>query len=68
VGGLARLGTVLLETDDKMYILGFVLSVVLNGIIVVQFLLYWNSPVKGASEKPSAPQSKGKKTKAEKVD
>lgn len=43
LGVVARLGTVLLETDDFLYQLQFILSVVLNGIIVLQFILYWNN-------------------------
>jgi hypothetical protein len=43
IGVIARLGTVLLETDDFLYQLQFILSVVLNGIIVLQFALYWNN-------------------------
>jgi mannose-P-dolichol utilization defect 1 len=43
LGVLARLGTVLFETDDFLYQLQFILSAVLNGIIVSQFLMYWNN-------------------------
>jgi len=43
LGVVARLGTVLLETDDFLYQLQFILSVILNGIIVLQFILYWNN-------------------------
>ena len=40
---IARLGTVLLETDDFLYQLQFILALFLNGIIVLQFALYWNN-------------------------
>jgi len=43
VGVIARLGTVLMETDDFLYQLQFILSVFLNGVIVLQFILYWNN-------------------------
>jgi len=43
LGTVARLGTVLLETDDFLYQLQFILALFLNGVIVLQFILYWNS-------------------------
>jgi mannose-P-dolichol utilization defect protein 1 len=43
LGVIARLGTVLLETDDFLYQLQFILALFLNGIIVLQFALYWNN-------------------------
>jgi len=43
LGVIARLGTVLFETDNFLYQLQYILSVVLNGIIVLQFILYWNN-------------------------
>ena len=62
LGGLARLGTVILETDDKMYLLGFVLSVLLNAIIVAQFLIYWNSAKTAVGEAPSPSKTKKQRT------
>jgi len=67
LGGIARLGTVILETNDVMYLAGFVLSVFLNGIIVAQFLLYWNTGKKGV-ETTAAPASKDKKKRTGKLD
>lgn len=52
LGGVARLATVLVETDDFLYQLQFILGVSLNGIIVIQFLLYWNNT--GAAVAPAA--------------
>lgn len=49
LGGVARLGTVLIETDDFSYQLSFIVGVVLSGIIVLQFLLYWNTPAKAVA-------------------
>lgn len=43
LGGVARLGTVMLETDDFLYQLQYIIGVFLGGIIVGQFLLYWNT-------------------------
>lgn len=67
LGGVARLGTVLIETDDFMYQLQFIISVGLNGILVLQFLIYWNTaaPAKVAGE---ASPSKTKKSRTGKLD
>jgi len=43
LGGIARLGTVLVETDDFLYQLQFIIGVVLSGIIVLQFVMYWGN-------------------------
>jgi mannose-P-dolichol utilization defect protein 1 len=71
LGGVARLGTVLIETDDFMYQLQFIVSVFLNGTLVAQFLIYWNNnktaktePAKGEVESPT----KGKKSRTGKLD
>ena len=42
-GSAARLATVMFETNDFLFQLTFILSVALNGFIVLQFFLYWNS-------------------------
>ena len=42
VGSLARLGTVLHQSDDFMFRLQFITGSLLNTIIIVQFALYWN--------------------------
>jgi mannose-P-dolichol utilization defect protein 1 len=75
LGGIARLATVLVETDDFMYQLQFIIGVALNGIIVLQFVLYWNNSADGkkkvAGEKPTSHQeatSPTKKTRREKVE
>ena len=73
VGGAARLGTVLIETDDFLYQLQFGMGVLLNFIICVQFGIYWNnSGPKDAKTVPSKPSSgvkssptKGKREKIE---
>jgi hypothetical protein len=50
-GSVARLGTVLAETSDRLYQFQFILSVFLNGFIVLQFFLYWSSHKKVDSSK-----------------
>jgi len=42
VGSIARLGTVLVESDDMLFRLQYISGVFLNTLIVVQFALYWN--------------------------
>ena len=50
-GSIARLGTVLVESDDFLFRLQYIVGVLLNTIIIIQFFLYWNS----SSEKAKAP-------------
>ena len=50
-GVVARLGTVLVETNDFVLILQNVLGTVLNGTLVLQFLLYWKSATKKVGRK-----------------
>jgi len=73
LGGLARLATVLVETDDFMYQLQFIVGVALNGVIVLQFALYWNNVTavgdnKVENAKPTSDASPSKKTRREKVE
>ncbi len=67
LGGIARLGTVLVETDDFLYQLQFIVGVALSGIIVLQFVMYWNNNgEKKVTAEPKKPQSKGRdRTKIE---
>ena len=60
LGVLARLGTVLMETDNFLYQLQYILSAFLNGIIVLQFVLYWNNSgdAKKVGAAGAAPQGK----------
>lgn len=44
-GSAARLATVLVETDDFLFALSFIIGTTLNGILVAQFLLYWNNKI-----------------------
>ncbi|TNV74093.1 hypothetical protein FGO68_gene5434 [Halteria grandinella] len=42
-GYIARLTTVLIETDDILYKLQYVTGTTLTGVLIAQFLLYWNN-------------------------
>ena len=42
-GAMARVATVLIESDDLLYRAQFVTSAFLNTLVMVQFALYWNS-------------------------
>ena len=66
LGVIARTATVLFETDNFLYQLQYLLSVVLNGIIVLQFVLYWNNSA-APSKKDGKPVSGGGKPAAGKA-
>lgn len=50
-GSLARIFTSIQETGDFIIILSFVVGVVMNGIIMIQILYYWNSAMNVSSKK-----------------
>ena len=52
LGAMARIFTTIQETGDKVMLLTFVVSTVLNGTLVFQVLFYWN--VKPDSKKKQA--------------
>ena len=52
LGAMARIFTTIQETGDKVMLLTFVVSTVLNGTLVFQVLFYWN--VKPGSKKKQA--------------
>ena len=54
----------MVETSDVLYQLQFVVSTLLNGIIVLQFFLYW-SGVKKVGPKAGAATKSTKATKGE---
>ena len=62
-GGIARLGTVLMESDDFMFRLQYIVGVSLSTIIMLQFVLYWNSE----ADKPAYPQSSKSKVHSKSV-
>ena len=43
LGSIARTSTVFIESDDTFYRGQFLISLLLNTIIICQFALYWNS-------------------------
>ena len=46
LGSIARLGTVLVESDDFMFRLQYIVGFFLNTMIIIQFALYWNTAKK----------------------
>ena len=52
VGAMARIFTTIQETGDKVMLVTFLVSTVLNGTLVFQVLFYWN--VKPDSKKKQA--------------
>jgi prolipoprotein diacylglyceryltransferase len=46
LGSVARLGTVLVESDDFMFKLQYIVGFILNLMIIIQFALYWSSSKK----------------------
>jgi len=42
---------VLVETEDFLYRLQYIIGTGLNGVLVLQFLLYWNSKPVGDDSK-----------------
>lgn len=42
-GCLVRIFTSLQETGDQLVIINYIIAALLNGIIFVQFLLYWSN-------------------------
>lgn len=67
-GSLARIFTSVQETGDQLIILTYLVSTLLNGVIVSQLLYYWNV---GAVKKPAAKSKSAaakSKAKAKKAD
>ncbi|KAF5027689.1 hypothetical protein F66182_173 [Fusarium sp. NRRL 66182] len=65
-GSLSRIFTTLQEVDDKLILYGFVSGFVLNAILALQMIFYWNAPSEKAKGKrkvapiearPAAPTS-----------
>jgi mannose-P-dolichol utilization defect protein 1 len=53
-GSLSRIFTTLQEVDDKLILYGFIAGFVLNAVLALQMIYYWNS----APSKVSAPSHK----------
>lgn len=73
IGSLTRIYTTLQEVDDKLILYGFISGFVLNAVLAMQMIYYWNSPTSSKSEskkltnkgrqaiaQPTQPVSKGK--------
>lgn len=67
-GSIARLGTVLFESDDFMFRLQYIVGVLLNTIIIIQFALYWNSSSAKPKDSKVNPVKTGSKQKAHKLE
>ncbi|KAJ4263596.1 hypothetical protein NW762_006417 [Fusarium torreyae] len=53
-GSLSRIFTTLQEVDDKLILYGFVSGFVLNAILALQMIFYWNAPSEKAKGKRKA--------------
>ncbi|PFH59734.1 hypothetical protein XA68_11944 [Ophiocordyceps unilateralis] len=51
LGSLSRIFTTLQEVDDKLILYGFVSGFILNAILALQMLYYWNAPSEKARGK-----------------
>lgn len=43
-GSLSRIFTTLQEVDDKLILYGFISGFLLNAILALQMIYYWNAP------------------------
>ena len=69
LGSIARLGTVLVESDDLLFRLQYITGCVLNTLIVLQFALYWNAPKQATSKTaPRAAASPAKRDRKNKLE
>ncbi|OKL56479.1 hypothetical protein UA08_08104 [Talaromyces atroroseus] len=57
LGTLSRIFTTLQEVDDKLILYSILAAFVLNAVLAIQMVYYWNSPAK----KTAAPSQKSKK-------
>ncbi|KAJ4236914.1 hypothetical protein NW759_000037 [Fusarium solani] len=59
-GSLSRIFTTLQEVDDKLILYGFVSGFILNAILALQMIFYWNGPSEKAKGKRKATPAKAK--------
>ncbi|KAI8684942.1 Mannose-P-dolichol utilization defect 1 protein-like protein [Fusarium keratoplasticum] len=59
-GSLSRIFTTLQEVDDKLILYGFVSGFILNAILALQMIFYWNAPSEKAKGKRKATPVKAK--------
>lgn len=58
-GSLARVFTTLTEVNDKVILYGFLAGLVLNVVLALQMLMYWNAPAsKSTTEHKLTPAGK----------
>lgn len=58
-GSLARIFTTMREVGDRLILYGFVAGFLLNAVLAVQMIYYWNSPtnkIAKAAEKGKQPE------------
>ncbi|KAM0551780.1 hypothetical protein ACHAPJ_008349 [Fusarium lateritium] len=63
-GSLSRIFTTLQEVDDKLILYGFVSGFVLNAILALQMIFYWNAPSEKAKGKRKAAPIEAKPSSA----
>ena len=61
-GGVARIASVVLNSDDFMYTMQFVIALGLNTTIILQFACYWTQPVAAKKRARLVSAKKTKKT------
>ncbi|KAF4989171.1 hypothetical protein FDECE_14795 [Fusarium decemcellulare] len=59
-GSLSRIFTTLQEVDDKLILYGFVSGFILNAILALQMVFYWNAPSEKAKGKRKEAPIQGK--------
>ncbi|RCI08000.1 hypothetical protein L249_7788 [Ophiocordyceps polyrhachis-furcata BCC 54312] len=58
LGSLSRIFTTLQEVDDKLILYGFVAGFILNAVLALQMVYYWNAPSgKAMSKRKEAPSA-----------
>jgi mannose-P-dolichol utilization defect 1 len=53
-GSLSRIFTTLQEVDDKLILYGFIAGFMLNAVLALQMVYYWNAPSEKAKGKRKA--------------
>jgi mannose-P-dolichol utilization defect protein 1 len=56
LGSLARVYTTLQEVNDPLILYGFVAGFVLNAVLALQVLYYWNAPASRVTRQDRAPR------------
>lgn len=64
-GSLSRIFTTLQEVDDNLILYGFISGFLLNAVLALQMIYYWNAPsekVKGKRKEAPIAAAKGSST------